>query len=130
MAIRDDLKANLDVALAGSSVSVSSELPWSSAGEPLYMKNMKKVYLDEDNITKDQLFKTLDNADIAQVETSVTGFLAVDAKTQPTDIDTIISNVLQSRLAITGQSTSEIEMTTDTQADTLVYQFDFNFITV
>jgi len=130
MAIRDDLKANLDVALAGSSVSVSSELPWSSAGEPLYMKNMKKVYLDEDNITKDQLFKTLDNADIAQVETSVTGFLAVDAKTQPTDIDTIISNVLQSRLAITGQSTSEVEMTTDTQADTLVYQFDFNFITV
>lgn len=130
MAIRDDLKANLDVALAGSSVSVSSELPWSSAGEPLYMKNMKKVYLDEDNITKEQLFKTLDNADIAQVETSVTGFLAVDAKTQPTDIDTIISNVLQSRLAITGQSTSEVEMTTDTQADTLVYQFDFNFITV
>ena len=130
MAIRDDLKANLDVTLAGSSVSVSSELPWSSAGEPLYMKNMKKVYLDEDNITKDQLFKTLDNADIAQVETSVTGFLAVDAKTQPTDIDTIISNVLQSRLAITGQSTSECEMTTDTQADTLVYQFDFNFITV
>lgn len=130
MAFRDDLKANLDVALAGTTVSVSSELPWSSAGEPLYMKNMKKVYLDEDNITKDELFKTLDNADIAQVQTSVTGFLAVDAKTQPSDIDTIISKVLEARLAVVGQSSKECEMTTDTQADTLVYQFDFNFITV
>ena len=130
MAIRDDLKANLDVALAGSSVSVSSELPWTSAGEPLYMKNMKKVYLDEDNINKTELFSTLDNNDVVQTETSVTGFLAVDAKTQPTDIDTIVSNVLNSRLAITNQAVSECDMSTSTEADVLVYQFQFNFITV
>jgi len=130
MAIRDNLKANLDVALAGSSVSVSSELPWTSAGEPLYIKNMKKVYLDEDNINKTELFSTLDNNDVVQTETSVTGYLAVDAKTQPTDIDTIVSNVLNSRLAITNQAVSECDMSTSTEADVLVYQFQFNFITV
>ena len=130
MAIRDDLKANLDVALAGSTVSVSSELPWSSAGEPLYIKNMKKVYLDEDNISKTELFSTLDGEDVIQTETSVSGFLAVDAKTQPTDIDTVISKVLESRVAILGQASRECDMSTDTQADTIVYQFDFNFITV
>lgn len=130
MAIRDDLKANLDVALAGSTVSVSSELPWSSAGEPLYIKNMKKVYLDEDNISKTELFSTLDGEDVVQTETSVSGFLAVDAKTQPTDIDSVISKVLESRVAILGQASRECDMSTDTQADTIVYQFDFNFITV
>ena len=130
MAIRDDLKANLDVALAGTTVSVSSELPWSSAGEPLYIKNMKKVYLDEDNISKTELFSTLDGEDVVQTETSVTGFLAVDAKTQPTDIDSVISKVLESRVAILGQASRECDMSTDTQADTIVYQFDFNFITV
>lgn len=130
MAIRDDLKANLDVALAGSTVSVSSELPWSSAGEPLYIKNMKKVYLDEDNIEKTELFSTLDGEDVVQTETAVTAFLAVDAKTQPTDIDNVISKVLESRGAITGQTSRECDMNTDTQADTIVYQFDFNFITV
>jgi biopolymer transport protein ExbD len=130
MAIRDDLKANLDVALAGSTVSVSSELPWSSAGEPLYIKNMKKVYLDEDNIDKTELFSTLDGQDVTQTETAVTAFLAVDAKTQPSDIDNVISKVLESRGAITGQTSRECDMNTDTQADTIVYQFDFNFKTV
>lgn len=130
MAIRDDLKANLDVSLSGSSVSVSSELPWTSAGEPLYIKNMKKVYLDEDNISKTELFSTLDNQDVVETTTGVTGYLAVDAKTQPTDIDTVVSNVLTSRLAITGQASSECEMSTSTEADVLVYQFQFNFITV
>jgi len=130
MAIRDDLKANLDVALAGSTVSVSSELPWSSAGEPLYIKNMKKVYLDEDNIDKTELFSTLDGQDVTQTETAVTAFLAVDAKTQPNDIDNVISKVLESRGAITGQTSRECDMNTDTQADTIVYQFDFNFKTV
>ena len=36
MAIRDTLKANLDVSLATSNVSVSSELPYGSGGIPLY----------------------------------------------------------------------------------------------
>ena len=130
MAIRDTLKANLDVALASTSVSVSAELPWSSAGEPLYMKNMKYVYLDEDNIAKTELFNTLDRNDIVQTETTVTGYLAIDAKTQPTDIDTVIASILNSRNAVASQSTAECEMTTDIEADVLTYTFNFNFITV
>ena len=60
MAIRDTLKANLDVALTGSNVSVSAELPFTTGGEALYIKNMKKLYLDQDNIDKSILFTSLD----------------------------------------------------------------------
>ena len=130
MAIRDTLKANLDVALASTSVGVSAELPWSSGGDPLYIKNMKHVYLDEDNIAKTELFNTLDRNDIVQTETTVTGYLAIDAKTQPTDIDTVIASILNSRNAVASQSTAECEMTTDIEADVLTYTFNFNFITV
>jgi hypothetical protein len=130
MAIRDTLKANLDVALASTSVGVSAELPFNSAGEPLYTKNMKHVYLDEDNIAKTELISTLDNNDIVQTETTVTGYLAVDAKTQPTDVDTIVSSILNSRLSVTGQPTRECEMTTEIDDDVLIYTFNFNFITV
>ena len=80
MAFRDTLKANLDVALASTNVSVSAELPYSSAGEPLYQKNMKHVYIDEDNISKTVLFPTLDNSDVTETTTTVTAYLAVDAK--------------------------------------------------
>jgi hypothetical protein len=130
MAFRDTLKANLDVALASTNVSVSAELPFSAGNEPLYIKNMKHVYLDEDNIAKTELINTLDNNDIMQTETTVTGYLAVDAKNQPTDIDTITALIIASRDSVTGQTVRECEMTTDIEADVLTYTFNFNFITV
>jgi len=130
MAIRDTLKANLDIALASTNVSVSAELPYSSGGETLYIKNMKYLYLDEDNIAKTELFNTLDGNDISQTDTTVTGYLAIDAKNQPGDIDTVIASILNSRNAVALQSTAECEMTTDIEADVLTYTFNFNFITV
>ena len=130
MAIRDTLKANLDVALASSNVSVSSELPYSSGGEPLYFNNMKNLYLDEDNIDKTELFNNLDNNDVFETTTTVTGYLSVDAKNQPSDIDTIVSDILNSRNAVSGQTVRECEMTTELDTDRLLYTFNFNFITI
>lgn len=130
MAIRDTLKANLDVALASSNVSVSSELPYSSGGEPLYFKNMKTLYLDEDNIDKTELFNNLDNNDVFETTTTVTGYVSVDAKNSPSDIDTIVSDILASRLAVSGQTVRECEMSTEIDADRLLYTFNFNFITI
>jgi hypothetical protein len=130
MAFRDTLKANLDIALASTNVSVSAELPYSSAGEALYLKNMKFVYIDEDNISKTVLFPTLDKSDITETTTTVTAYLAVDAKNDLSDIDTIISSILNSRNAVSGQTVNECEMTTDIEADVLTYTFNYNFITV
>lgn len=130
MAIRDNLKANLDVSLAGSNVSVSSELPYSVGGETLYNKNMKYLYIDEDNIEVTELISCLDNNDVNQTETEVTGFLSVDAKNQPGDIDTIITKILNSRNAISNQTIRECEMTTENTNDVITYTFGFRFVTV
>ena len=130
MAFRDTLKANLDIALASTNVSVSAELPYSSAGEPLYQKNMKFVYIDEDNISKTQLLSTLDKNDVTETTTTVTAYLAVDAKNDLSDIDSIVSSILNSRNAISGQTVNECEMETDIEGDVLTYTFNYNFITV
>lgn len=130
MAIRDELKSNLDVSLSGSNVSVSSELPYIVGGETLYNKNMKKLYLDEDNVSKTELIQCLDNFDLIETETTVTGFLSVDAKNQPGDIDTIIANIIDSRNSISNQTIRECEMTTENTDDVITYTFDFRFVTV
>ena len=127
MAYRDDLKSNLDVALAGSNVSVSSELPWTSAGDPLYEKNMKKLYLDEDNILREPLVEQLDFNHVENVTTTVTGYLTIDAKNPIGDIDTITSAIINSKNSITGQITKNCEMTSSFDGDQLIYQFDFEF---
>jgi len=127
MAYRDDLKSNLDVALAGSNVSVSSELPWTSAGDPLYEKNMKKLYLDEDNILREPLVETLDFNHVEDIQTTVTGYLTIDAKNPIGDIDTITSAIINSKNAIGGQIYKNCDMTTSFTGDQLIYQFDFTF---
>ena len=130
MAFRDTLFANISTAISGTSVSISAELPFDSAGEPLYNKNMKFVYLGEDQISKEVFITTLDDADVSQTETSVTGYLSVDAKNPLTNISTIVSSIINSRNAIADQISRDCEMTTSIEADVLTYEFNFNFITV
>ncbi len=130
MSIRDTIMANVTTALTGTSVSVSSELPWESGGTPLYEKNMKKFYLSaaSKNITQNQI--TLDNNDVYQTETTLTGFIAVDAKNEPSDISTIISGVLNSKNSVTDQFILECDMTTELLDDRNVYTFNYRFVTI
>ena len=127
MAYRDDLKSNLDIALASTNVSVSSELPFSSADVPLYEKNMKKLYIDEDNIIREPLVEVLDFNHVENIQTTVTAYLTIDAKNPIQDIDIITGAVINSKNSISGQITKECDMTTSMSADRLTYQFDFTF---
>ena len=130
MAYRDDLLANLSIALNGSNVSVSSELPFDSAGVPLYEKNMKKLYIGEDNISREPLVEVLDFNPVENVVTLVTAFLTIDAKNPIGDIDTITGAVINSKNSIADQITRNCVMTTDFTADSLTYQFEFEFTTI
>ena len=130
MAYRDLLKANLDVTLASSSVTTSAELPFDSAGVPLYEKNMKKLYLNEDNILREPLLETLDFNPVESVVTTVTAYLTIDAKNPVSDIDSITAAVINSKNSIGGQITRNCVMSTDLTDDRLTYQFDFEFTTI
>jgi|DEB0MinimDraft_4_1074332.scaffolds.fasta_scaffold04891_7 hypothetical protein len=130
MAFRDDLKANLDVALSGTNVSVSAELPFTSSGEALHMKNMKKVYLDEDNILREPLVESLDFDPVENIVRTVTGYLVIDAKNPISDIDVITDRIINSKNAVSNQISRDCEMTTSFEGDKLVFQFDFEFTTI
>tara|TARA_R110000744_G_scaffold159306_5_gene275444 strand:- start:6424 stop:6816 length:393 start_codon:yes stop_codon:yes gene_type:complete len=130
MAYRDDLLANTSVSLASTSVSVSQELPFDSAGVPLYEKNMKKLYIGEDNTAREPLIPVLDFNPVENVVTIVTAFLTIDAKNPLTDIDTITAAVINSKNSISNQITRNCAMVTDFTDDRLTYQFEFEFTTI
>lgn len=130
MAIRDTLITGLTASLSTSNVSVSSELPFNSGGEPLYIKNMKHVYIDEDNDDVTQLYGTLDGNDIYQTDTSVQAYLTIDAKNQISDIDTIVNTIIAERLGVSGPHVKECEVSTEITLDYITYNFDFSFVTV
>jgi hypothetical protein len=130
MAIRDTLVTGLTANLATSNVSVSSELPFNSGGEPLYIKNKKFVYVDEDNKDVTELYNTLDGNDIFQTETTVTAYLTVDAKNQPSDIDSIVNVIVGERLGVSEPHIRECEVETEITLDYITYNFDYRFVTV
>lgn len=130
MSIRDTILANVTTALSGSSVGVSSELPWNSGDVPLYEKNMKKFYLSAESklITQNQI--TLDANDVYQTETTLTGYIAVDAKNEPSDITTIVSAVLNSKNAVANQFILECDASTEIVDDRNTYTFEYRFVTI
>jgi len=130
MAVRDTLLANLAVTLANTNVSTSSELPFTSAGVALYDKNMKKLYLDVDKNARTELFSTLDNNDVWQQEIIVNGYLTVDAKNQPTDIETVVDRVVNSRLSVANCYLRECSVTNEYAEDRNTYTFEFRFLTI
>jgi hypothetical protein len=131
MSIRDELLTQLNINLAAhTAFSVSSELPFNSAGDALYLKNMKTVYLDEDQLEITQHVPVLNANKIMQTETTVNGYLVTDAKNQPSDIDTVIANVLVARTAITNIIDTNSSVETEIDDDRITYTFEYNFLKI
>lgn len=127
--MRDTLLTAITANVASSNVTVSSELPWIQGDTPLYSINMKKFYLDEEQISKTVFIETLDDNKLYETETIMEGFLEVDAKNPLSDIDTVISGILASKSAIADTTIAESSYTTETENDRITYTFEFRFIT-
>lgn len=131
MSIRATLLANLSTSLTGSNVTVSSELPFEAGGIRLYDKNMKKLYLSYDRTAMTEMFSTLNpNNDVYQKEITLNAYFTVDAKNQPSDIDTVVSKVLNSRLSVANCFVNECTVSNDTFDDRITYTFEYRFLTL
>ena len=129
--MRAQLLAYLTTNLTGT-IKPSQELPWTEGGAALYTKNLRKVYLDDDTIEQAELIGTLDDSDINQNITTVTGFLSVDAKNRNADLDTALTVLAAARnvSTITNTFRKEFDYTTSIDADRITYQFEYRFYTL
>ncbi len=111
--------------------SVSQEIPWSESGNPLYLKNKKKVYVDKERREESTLISCLDGQDIYQDDLITEVYVSVDAKNPPSQLDTVISRILgaKSSTGITNFGV-ESDYTLDKQEDVLVYTFEFRMNTI
>lgn len=103
---------------------VSLELPWSQSGEPLYLKNKRAVYVDQEYRDQSLLIPTLDYANVYQTDIKLEIYLAVDAKNQPAGLDSVITNILAIK-GNTGEVVFAVESDykVETREDVLIYTF-------
>lgn len=110
---------------------VSSELPFSESGTPLYIKNLKKIYVDADQISVEPVIRTLNGLNITKDTNSVKIYFANDAKSVPPNYDEVVSNLRSAKdiLATTGGFTGrEVDVSTELQADRLITEIELRFI--
>lgn len=111
--------------------AMSAELPWEQNGTPLYRKNMKRIYVSQDDINQSTMINTLDNSNVMQNDIINRVYVAVDAKNPPSQLDLLISNILgvKDSLGIDNFA-SESDYTFEQQEDVLIYTFEFRLNTV
>lgn len=109
--------------------TVTSELPWDSSGQPLYLNNMKRIYVDQPQTGQEPLIDVLNGHGIVNENTTVSIYLATDAKKLPANYDAVVTMIKSTRLdpAITGVTQRATTVSTEFVNDALVAQFDINF---
>ena len=129
MTIRSDLVTAITANVtAYANYGISAELPFDSSGTPLYIKNMKRIYVDKEQQTFETNIQTLDRTcELDSRTTTVDVYLTTDAKTIPSDIDAVIAAIVAAKRSIGSTLEVTSEVTTEISDDYITYTIEFGF---
>ena len=116
-------------ALSLKSVSLSSELPYSTSGTELYLKNKKTIYVDVAQSQQDPAIDALNGSGAVDETTTVSVYFVNDAKKLPTDYDTIVTQMKGARTATgtEGFIQKTCNVSSSYQEDAVVTELVFSF---
>lgn len=107
-------------------LAISTDLPFDDSGVPLYLKNVKRVYVDSPSTENETFAQTLGGHSYGNETTSIQIYFAVDAKNILVNYDDIVST-LKTVAAITtinGINRREVDVATEYVNDILVTTLD------
>jgi hypothetical protein len=107
----------------------SVELPWDSNGTPLYVKNFKSIYVDQDQVSQEPLIDVLNGSGVVNEITTVRAYVTTDAKQVPSNLSALIAMISAARLTtgISGVTQRTTQVTTTLQNDAQITEFEFSF---
>jgi hypothetical protein len=110
-------------------MNLSSELPFDSSGQPLYVKNSKRVYVDIAESETDPFITALNGLNISFETTTVSVYFSVDAKRLPANYNSIVNQVKDSvNVNVQGFSQRTTQVLREYEDDLLITQIDLRFI--
>jgi biopolymer transport protein ExbD len=109
---------------------VSNELPWNESGLALFTKNLKKVYVDNDQYSVEPLVQALNGLNIHNQIYNVRVFFANDAKQLPADYEQVIEEMQAIRNVdfAQGHNRREVDISTEIEADRMITTVELRFI--
>ena len=109
---------------------VSTELPWTDNGVALYVKNLKKIYVDVDSYEVNPIIATLNGLNITEDINIVKVYFANDAKQIPPNYEDVVTQLRAAKNidTTTGFNRRECVVSTSYDADKLITELELRFI--
>jgi hypothetical protein len=109
--------------------SVSTELPYTDSGQALYIKNPKRIYVDEEQVENEPILETLNSSNVINEQESVTIYFSCDSKLLPANYDTLVTDLKAARNIDTVQNVfrRELDVSTGYDGDLLVTELTIRF---
>lgn len=115
--------------LSLGSFTLSEELPRDDSGVALYVKNPKKLYVDQDQVSQEPLIQALNGLDIHNEATTVSVYFTADAKTLPANYKSLVNSLKLGRdiLPTGGFNNRTVDVQSEYEADLLLTRIDYTF---
>lgn len=116
--------------LALGSYLLTEETPWSDNDVPLYIKNLKKIYVDNPEFISEPLITTLGPLQINEESTIIRIYLANDAKTIPSNYSNLITDLkaVKDIDTIDGITKREVNVNVRYETDVMITELEVRFI--
>ena len=111
------------------SYSVSDELPWDNNGTPLYLSNLRRIYVDVAQFSQDARIDTLGMSGAVDEITTVRVYFVNDAKTLPANYESLVAAIKQARVQdyTAGYIQKLCQVSSEFTGDRLTTTFEFSF---
>jgi hypothetical protein len=108
---------------------LSQEVPWSDNAIPLYIKNLKKIYVDNVEYLSEPLIATLGTLSINQQTRTIRIYFANDAKTVPSNYDTLVEDLITVKDIDLNDGTNrrEADVSVSYENDVMVTEIEIRF---
>jgi len=108
---------------------LTEESPWRDNTIPLYIKNLKKIYVDNIEYLSEPLIATLGTLSINQQTQSTRIYFANDAKTVPSNYDTLVQDLILAKNIDLADGTNrrEADVRVSYENDVMVTEIEIRF---
>jgi hypothetical protein len=108
---------------------VDDVLPRTEAGDPLYLKNPRRIYVDESNIETRPLITVLNGHGISSDITRISVFFSNDAKVLSANYTELVQQLLSARNIAPEQgfNSRESAVRTSYENDMLITEIEFTY---
>lgn len=108
---------------------LTDEIPWSADNTPLFLRNLKKIYVDETATASEPIIRALNGLNVNNEQQVTRIYFANDAKQIPPNYSDVITSLKTCKdiTTISGIQSRSVEVSTSFEDDVLVTEITVTF---